>query len=195
MADDSLNVLIVEDDHLVSEMIRGMVEELGHSVTGVAEDGHEALEMIRQDPPQLVIMDIKMPRMSGIQASILIQKYFPTPVVILSAYRTRDLEQQAMEAGVGAYVEKPPKPDELSMAMKRSLDRFDDICRIRELKTELNRAEERIAKLSRLVPRCPGCGQIKTGEEYDARLAKYLSLLNDEERRMCLCRKCLESGL
>ena len=120
-------VLIVEDDHLVSEMIRGMLEELGYEIAGEAEDGHEALGIIKEVKPDVVLMDIKMPKMSGIEAAILIQKHFPTPIVILSAYETDDLVREASEAGVGAYVVKPPQPAELFRAIEIACGRFENM--------------------------------------------------------------------
>ncbi|OPL18996.1 MAG: hypothetical protein AVO35_03460 [Candidatus Aegiribacteria sp. MLS_C] len=185
-----LSVLVVEDDHLVTEMVRGMLEELEYRVAGEAEDGHEALEKVRELRPDAVIMDLKMPRMSGIQAAILIQKHFPTPVVVLTAYDTEELREEADRAGVGAYVIKPPKPDELSWAIETAVERFGDMMRIRQLALELEDAKRRAVRIASLLPVCPSCGGSRTGGDYDGRLSALFDELNSAEREACLCSEC-----
>lgn len=183
-------VLIVEDDHLVSEMIRGMLEELGYEIAGEAEDGHEALGMIREVKPDVVLMDIKMPKMSGIEASILIQKHFPTPIVILSAYETEDLVKEASEAGVGAYVVKPPQPAELFRAIEIACGRFDDLQKLSDIHRKYEQAMKTIENLSKLLPVCPGCGEEKRDEEYERMLNMFLSSIPVEEIARYLCSRC-----
>jgi len=183
-------VLIVEDDHLVSEMIRGILEELGYEIAGEAEDGHEALSMIKEVKPDVVIMDIKMPKMSGIEASILIQKHFPTPIVILSAYETEDLVKEASEAGVGAYVVKPPQPAELFRAIEIACGRFDDLQELSDVRRKYEQAMKTIENLSKLLPVCPGCGEEKRDEDYARMLNMYLSSIPVEEIGRYLCSRC-----
>ena len=183
-------VLVVEDDHLVSEMIRGMLEDLGYEIAGVAEDGHEALEMVRKLRPDVVLMDIKMPRMSGIEAAILIQKHLPTPVVILSAYETEDLVKEASEAGVGAYVVKPPKPGELFRAIEITCCRFEDMVNLSNIRRKYDEAMKAIESLARLLPVCPGCGEEKHDEDYTKILNQYLSGIPVEEISRYLCSHC-----
>lgn len=190
MKSDRESVLVVEDDHLVSEMVRGMLEELGYGIAGEAEDGHEALEMVRELKPDVVLMDIKMPRMTGLEASILMQKHFPVPIVILSAYENDDLTRDARKAGVGAYLVKPPEPEELDKAIQLALSRFPDILRIRELESGLEGLEKKVRTLSGLLPVCPGCRKPKSGEVYDSQLERYLSAVEGESREMCLCGEC-----
>jgi len=183
-------ILVVEDDHLVSEMIKGMLDELGYEVAGEAENGHEALESVREHRPDVVLMDIKMPKMSGIEAATLIQKHFPTPVVILSAYETDDLVEKAEEVGVGAYVVKPPTPDELFRAIETACLRFEDMLILRELKHKYREALLKIEKLSKLVPFCPKCGEKKKGEVYLQLLKEHLSSIPPEEVSSYLCVRC-----
>jgi len=183
-------VLIVEDDHLVSEMIRGMLEELGYIIAGEAEDGHDALGMIKEVQPDVVLMDIKMPRMSGIEAAILIQKHFPTPIVILSAYETEDLVKEASEAGVGAYVVKPPGPSELFRAIEIACGRFEDMVELSCVRRKYEQALKTIENLSKLLPVCPGCGEEKRGEDYSSMLNMYLSSIPVEEISRYLCSRC-----
>lgn len=190
MKSDRESVLVVEDDHLVSEMVRGMLEELGYRIAGEAEDGHEALEMVRELKPDVVLMDIKMPRMTGLEASILMQKHFPAPIVILSAYENDELARDARKAGVGAYLVKPPEPEELDKAIQLALSRFPDILRVRELESRVEGLRRKVRTLSGLLPVCPGCLKPKSGEGYDSQLERYLSEVEGENREMCLCGEC-----
>ncbi|MBN2587507.1 MAG: response regulator [Candidatus Fermentibacteraceae bacterium] len=190
---ETRSVLVVEDDHLVSEMIRGMLAELGYTVAGEAEDGHDALEKVRELRPDVVLMDIKMPRMSGIQAALLIQKHFPTPVVILSAYETEELVSDAVRAGVGAYVVKPPQPEELSRAIEVAVGRFGDMLRIRELEHELEGLRRKMARTAGLLPVCPRCGKRRSGDEYDRILKTYFSELSEDEMEVHLCGRCRDA--
>src|SRR5512139_1409644 len=104
-----VNVLIAEDNFLVGEMIQGVAEEAGCVVVGRATDGRQAVEMTTELHPDVVLMDIKMPDLDGIEAAEIIQIRCPTPVVILTAYDTPEMVKAASAVGVGAFLAKPPK--------------------------------------------------------------------------------------
>jgi PAS domain S-box-containing protein len=130
-------VLIVEDNSLISEIIRGLLEEMGYTVVGEAADGFEALEMTQSTQPDVVLMDIRMPLMDGIEATRLIHKRCPTPVVVLTAYDSPELVKRASEAGAGAYLVKPPNAREIKHAIAIAMARFDDMIELRRLNAEL----------------------------------------------------------
>ncbi len=184
------SVLVVEDDHLVSEMVKGMLVELGYKIAGEGEDGHEAVEMVRLLHPDVIVMDIKMPRMNGIEAAILIQKYFPTPVVILSAYETEELTDKAVEAGVGAYVVKPPKALELMKAIEVSIARFSDMIKIREQDNKLQEALKRVKQLTGTLPVCTNCKKIKDDEGNWYTLENYIQKHPETNFSHVLCPVC-----
>ncbi len=101
-APKKLSVLIAEDDFIVSEAIQKGLEDLGYTVVGKAPDGRQAVEMTQSLQPDVVLMDIKMPDMDGLEATLQIYQTCPTPVVILTAYDTSALVEQAGEVGAGA---------------------------------------------------------------------------------------------
>ncbi len=145
---EGVRVLIAEDNYLVSEMIRGLLEELGYTVAGEAADGFEAVEMTQSLRPDIVLMDIKMPDMDGIEATRLIYERCPTPVVVLSAYETPELVERVSAAGVGAYLVKPPNAHEMERAIAIAMARFDDIMELRNYAGQLEqRVQERTAQL------------------------------------------------
>jgi two-component sensor histidine kinase len=160
MRDNSeIGVLIAEDEFVISRNIRRMVSTAGYRVVGVARDGEEAVAMTRELQPDLVFMDIKMPKMDGLEATRQIQKDCPTPVVVLTAYDGRELVEQAVEAGVVSYLTKPPRIDEMDKAITVGLARFNELIeqkrdnlRLRETLTELQAAQvEYQAEIDRLA--------------------------------------------
>jgi len=124
---EDVRVLIAENNYLVIEMIKGMLEELGHTVIGEAVDGLEAVEMTQSLRPDVVLMDILMPNMDGIEATRLIQERCPTPVVVVSAHETKELIERASAAGVAAYLGKPPRTREMERAIAIALGRSGDV--------------------------------------------------------------------
>jgi signal transduction histidine kinase len=132
-----LNILIAEDDYLVSEMIQGMVADLGHTVTGIAATGLQAVEKTTSTRPDVIIMDVKMPDMDGIEASSIIQQKCPTPIVILTAFDSPELVEQAGQAGVHAYLLKPPDRQELDRAITLAMARYKDLQALQHLSEKL----------------------------------------------------------
>jgi len=138
-----IRVLIVEDNAMVGEMTRGILRKLGYAVVGRATDGEHALRMMSElvdtpDRPDVILMDVQMPGMNGIEASRQVQVRFPTPVVILTAYDQIDLVEQASAAGVGAYLIKPPNLNDLERAITIAIARFEDMRALRQLNAQLH---------------------------------------------------------
>lgn len=133
----NIRVLIVEDDYLVGEVIKGMLEEAGYTIVGEAMDGLQAVEMAESLKPDVILMDIGMPGMDGIEATRLISQRCPTPVVALTAHEAEDLVDGASEAGVGAYLVKPPRLRELERAITIARARFGDMMELLRLNAEL----------------------------------------------------------
>ncbi|HOU14224.1 MAG TPA: response regulator [Anaerolineae bacterium] len=130
-------VLIVEDEPLIVEMLTGMLEELAYSIAGVAINGKEAVELTQTLRPDVILMDIGMSEMDGIEAARQIQKLCPTPVIVLTAYDGRDLLEKAAGAGVDAYLLKPTTPRDLENAITTVLARFKDMLELRRLNVQL----------------------------------------------------------
>jgi signal transduction histidine kinase len=143
--------LIAEDDYLVSQMIKGSLEEIGYTVVGEAVDGLEAVEMSQSLKPDVILMDIKMPDMDGIKATQRIHESCPTPVVVLTAYETQELVEQASTAGVGAYLVKPPSAQEIERAITIAMARFDDMIELRRLNADLQTRNEELDAFAHTV--------------------------------------------
>lgn len=167
-AKENIRVLIAEDDFLVNEMIEGISEELGYTIVGRAANGVQAVEMTRTARPDVILMDIKMPELDGIEACRRIQQTCPTPIVVLTAYETPDLVRRSGDAGVGAYITKPPKATELERAVVIAMARFNDMMELRRLNDALKGANQELQKailqietLGGLMPVCIACKKIQ----------------------------------
>ncbi|HEY72074.1 MAG: hypothetical protein DRI81_14665 [Chloroflexi bacterium] len=163
---ENTRVLIAEDAHLVSEMIKILLEELGYTVVGEAADGVEAVEMAHVLQPDVILMDIEMPNMNGIEATRQIQAQCPTPVVMLTAHESDRLVVEVSDAGAGAYLVKPPRAGEMKRAITIALARFDDMMalqesnrRLEETLVELQAAQDQLVKQERLA----AVGQLAAG--------------------------------
>jgi signal transduction histidine kinase len=146
-----IRVLIVEDDYLVSEMIKGSLQDVGYSIVGEAIDGFEAIELTCKLRPDVVLMDIEMPDKSGIEATQEIFRVCPTPVVVLTAYEKRELVVEATQAGVGAYLIKPPNARELERAITIAIARFEDTKNLRRLNLTLKARNEELDTFAHTV--------------------------------------------
>jgi len=103
----SRRVVVAEDETLIRLDLVEMLGEEGYQVVGEAGDGETAVEMVLETQPDLVVLDVKMPRLDGISAAKKIAENRTAPVVILTAFSQRDLVERARDAGAMAYLVKP----------------------------------------------------------------------------------------
>jgi AmiR/NasT family two-component response regulator len=185
-----IRVLIVEDDSLVSEMIEGLLERMWYIVAGRAVSGLQAIEMTQSTRPDVVLMDIKLPDMDGIEAARRIYESCPTPVVVLTAYDTPELVERASAAGVGAYLLKPPDVHEMDRAIAIAMARFDDLMELRRLNAELQDTLAKIKTLSGLLPLCSSCKKIRDDDGYWHQVEVYIRDHSEAEFSHGLCPEC-----
>jgi len=100
-------ILLVDDEALIRMGLRVMLQDQGYEVAGEAADGHEAVAKVASLAPDLVIMDIKMPGMDGLETTRRIMAAHPVPIIVLTAYNEQSLVAEAADAGVLAYLMKP----------------------------------------------------------------------------------------
>lgn len=132
-----VRVLLVEDDALAADVIQYELKKVGLTVVGEAYDGLEAICVTKELRPDVVLMDVRMPRMNGLEAAARIQAECPTPVVLLTAYDDPVFVERASHAGVGAYVLKPPNAREIERAITVAVARFADQQHLRQLNADL----------------------------------------------------------
>jgi two-component system, chemotaxis family, chemotaxis protein CheY len=109
-----LNVLVVDDSILATEVLKGALQELGHKVVNTAKSGAEALATYRTTNPDVVTMDVTMPGIDGIAAARNIIKEFPDArVIMVTSHAQKGMVMQALDAGAKGYILKPIKKDKL----------------------------------------------------------------------------------
>lgn len=121
-----MRVLIADDEALIRMGLRAMLQDRGHRVVGAAVDGASALSLTRTEHPDVIILDIKMPGMDGLEAARRIMQERPTPIVMLTAYSQRELIEQAREASVFAYLVKPVREELLDATLDLAVTRFQE---------------------------------------------------------------------
>jgi len=141
---ESLRIVIADDESIIRMDLRGMLEQMGHTVIGEAGDGIKAVAMIRELKPDVAILDIKMPDMDGIDAAKIISNEKLAPVLLLTAYSQMDLIDRAKEAGVFAYLVKPFKESDLMPALEIAIARYREFSEMeREAATLADKLETR----------------------------------------------------
>lgn len=124
---ESLKAVIAEDEQLTRTIIRARLEKLGHTVVAEAGDGQQAIEAARLHRPDVIIMDIKMPVMDGIEAARSILADTPCAILFLSSFNEQELVEQASETGALAYLMKPFRKEDLAPALEMAVRRYRQI--------------------------------------------------------------------
>ena len=135
-------VIIADDESLVRVDLREALTEQGYLVVGEVGDGQSAVNMARELDPDIVVMDIKMPGMDGIEAAQILTEEKIAPVVLLTAYSQRQLVDRAKEAGVVGYLVKPFRETDLAPAIELALARFAEFRALEEQVGNLTEALE-----------------------------------------------------
>ncbi|MGI6367147.1 MAG: ANTAR domain-containing response regulator [Anaerolineae bacterium] len=145
-------IVIADDSSVFAMDLREMLQNLGYLVVGEAGDGKSAVNLARELRPDVVLMDIRMPDMNGIDAAKILTEERVAPVVLLTAYSDRDLIQEARAAGVVGYLVKPVQEANLAPAIEIAMARFSEF---RELEKDVDNLEEQL-ETRKLVDRAKG---------------------------------------
>ncbi len=119
-------VIIADDESLIRMDLREMLTNLGYLVIGEAGDGLSAVNLTRDLRPDILLMDIKMPDLDGIESARILTEERLAPVLLLSAYSQQELIQRARQAGVAGYLVKPFRENDLAPAIEVALARFSE---------------------------------------------------------------------
>jgi AmiR/NasT family two-component response regulator len=127
-----VRILIAEDETIIRLDLRELLERAGFEVCAEAKDGLEAVELARSEEPDLAVLDVKMPRLDGIEAARRILDERPIPIVMLTAYGQDELVSRAVEAGVFGYLVKPFRETDLLPAIAAARARHEELATLRE---------------------------------------------------------------
>jgi response regulator NasT len=136
----AMRILVAEDETIIRLDLRDLLERAGFEVCAEARDGEEAVRLARSKQPDLAIMDVKMPKLDGIDAARKILDERPIPIVMLTAYGQQELVARAIEAGVFGYLVKPFREQDLLPAIQTARARYEELAALREETESLGEA-------------------------------------------------------
>ena len=135
-----MRILVAEDETIIRLDLRGLLERAGYDVVAEARDGEEAVELARVHQPDLALMDVKMPRLDGIDAARRILEERPIPIVMLTAFDQRELVERAAEVGVYGYLVKPFREQDVVPAIELAKARHEELAAVRADADSLSQA-------------------------------------------------------
>lgn len=176
----SLRIAVADDELDMRDYFQKILPLLGHTVVVVAENGKELVEKCRAAKPDLVITDIKMPDMDGIDAAARVYRDGPIPVILVSAYHDADFIQRAEADHILAYLVKPIKQADLEPAIGIAMRRFEQFQAMRKESADLRQAlEDR-----KQIEKAKGVLMKKAGlDEHDA-FRRLQKLASDKNRKL-----------
>jgi AmiR/NasT family two-component response regulator len=137
-----VRVLICEDETIIRLDLRAICERAGLEVVGEARDGVEALRLAADLEPDVVVMDVQMPKLDGIEAARQLLAERPVPIVVVTAFPQEELVRRAVEAGVFGYLVKPFRENDVLPAIHAARARFEELQAVREEASSLAEALE-----------------------------------------------------
>ena len=175
-----LRIVVADDEPDMRDYFRTILPNLGHEVVMAAGDGRELVQACRDLKPDLVITDIKMPDMDGIEAAVQIYRHAPIPVILVSAYHDAEFIRRAEADHILAYLVKPIKQADLEPAISLAVRRFEQFQALRREASDLKQAlEDR-----KTIEKAKGLLMKKTGlDEADA-FRKLQKLASDRNKKL-----------
>jgi response regulator NasT len=176
----SLKIAVADDELDMRDYFRQFLPLLGHTVVGAAQTGRELLDLCAATSPDLVITDIKMPDMDGIDAAIQLYRQAPVPVILVSAYHDHEFIQRAEADHILAYLVKPIKQADLEPTIAIAIRRFEQFQALQKETANLKQAlEDR-----KVIEKAKGILMKKAGlDEHDA-FRRLQKLASDKNRKL-----------
>jgi response regulator NasT len=176
----ALRIAVADDETDMRDYFRKILPRMGHQVVSVAATGRELLEQCRDTQPDLVITDIKMPDMDGIDAAVQLYQVRPVPVILVSAFHDAELIARAEADHILGYLVKPIKQSDLEPTIALAIRRFEQFEALRKEAADLRQAlEDR-----KLIERAKGLLMKKVGLDEQEAFRRLQKLAMDSNRRM-----------
>jgi response regulator NasT len=175
-----LRIAVADDERDMRDFFREFLPPLGHTVVGAASTGSELVALCRDERPDLVITDIKMPDMDGIDAARAACDERPVPIILVSAFHDQQLLDRAEEDYVLAYLVKPIKATHLVPAINIALRRFEQFQDLRKEAADLRQAlEDR-----KVIERAKGALMKRTGLDESEAFRRMQKLASEKSRKL-----------
>jgi len=175
-----LRIAVADDEIDMRDYLQAILPCFGHTVVAAASTGRELIEKCREERPDLVITDIKMPDMDGIDAARQIYREFPTPVILVSAYHDHDLVERAEEDHILAFLVKPIKQADLEPAIAIAVRRFEQFQALRQEAADLRQA---LAD-RKLIERAKGLLMKRAGLDENEAFRRLQRLASERNRKL-----------
>jgi response regulator NasT len=176
----TLRIAVADDEPDMQEYFEKMLPRMGHEVVSVATTGRELVEHCRQLRPDMVITDIRMPDMDGIEAAEIIHRELPVPVFLVSAYHDANLIERAENDHIMAYLVKPIKQADLEPAIALAMRRFRQFRAVQQEAADLRQAlEDR-----KIVERAKGILMKRAGLDEPAAFQRLQKLSSDRNQKL-----------
>lgn len=176
----SLRIAVADDEQDMQDYFRTILPHLGHRVVAVAGNGRQLLDLCAQARPELVITDIKMPDMDGIDAAVQLQRQEPVPVILVSAYHDPELIHRAEAEYFLAYLVKPIKQTDLGPAIAIAMRRFEQFQTLRQETADLKQALEN----RKLIERAKGILMKKANLDEHTAFRRLQRLASDKNKKL-----------
>lgn len=167
-----MRVLIVDDESLIRMDLRDILESAGHEVIGEGKTGIDGIQLARELTPDIILMDVKMPELDGIEAARQIHHAHIAPVVLLTAYSQEDLVKKAKESGIYGYLIKPLREEQLIPTLLMAIGRYEDEQRLRHDVSHLEQSLEDRKYIAKATGILMNLYQISEEEAF-SRIRKY----------------------
>jgi len=189
---EKIRVVIAEDEAIIRLDLRETLENAGYMVLADTGRGDEAVELVRKHKPEVVILDVKMPGMDGIQAAREIATTEDTAVVILTAFSQRELIDEAVDAGALAYLVKPYQQSDLVPAIEIARRRHEEM---RDLTDQAKTLEDRL-KARKVIEKAKGL-LIDTSTLNEDEAFKFIqtTAMSDRKTMLEIAEKIILEGL
>jgi response regulator NasT len=135
-----MRILVAEDETIIRLDLCDLLERAGYEIVAQAKDGEEAVSLARELEPDLAVLDVKMPRLDGIDAARKMLEERPIPIVMLTAFGQRELVDRAAEAGVYGYLVKPFREQDVIPAIETAKARHEELQAVRAEADSLSEA-------------------------------------------------------
>lgn len=176
----SLRIVVADDELDMRDYLQTILPCFGHTVVGVASTGRELIEKCRETRPDLVITDIKMPEVDGIDAAKAIYNDSPIPVILVSAYHDQELVERAEEDHVLAFLVKPIKQADLEPAIAIATRRFEQFQALRREAEDLRQALE----ARKVIEKAKGLLMKRAGLEENEAFRRLQRLASERNRKL-----------
>ena len=189
---EKIRVVIGEDEAIIRLDLRETLENAGYMVLADTGRGDEAVELVRKHKPEVVILDVKMPGMDGIQAAREIATTEDTAVVILTAFSQRELIDEAVDAGALAYLVKPYQQSDLVPAIEIARRRHEEM---RDLTDQAKTLEDRL-RARKVIEKAKGL-LIDTSTLNEDEAFKFIqtTAMSDRKTMLEIAEKIISEGL